>query len=78
MFCHSLDIGAVINVQKYGRRNRILEAFVMEKISLKETDGPALFLFFSGKAEDHPRVEIFFSFTIFILFYFLIGYIVYI
>ena len=42
MFCHSLDIGAVINVQKFGRRNRILEALVIEKISLKETDGPAL------------------------------------
>lgn len=42
MFCHSLDIGAVINVEKYGRRNRILEALVTEKIYLKETDSPAL------------------------------------
>ena len=42
MFCHSLDIGAVISVQKFGRRNRMREALVMEKISLKETDGPAL------------------------------------
>lgn len=42
MFCHSLDIGAMVNVENYGRRNRILEALVMEKISLKETDSPAL------------------------------------
>lgn len=40
MFCHSLDIGAVINVEKYGRRNRILEALVTENIF--ERNSPAI------------------------------------